>query len=149
MYFGKLTQPEDVRATGVQIWLEGNVSDRVKLANILVDNSQSELLGRVMAHEETNPLEIAQVMSQPDFPVQGYMNGLDDNQAFLVLNSLSSVAVTGEPSSIGVISKTIQGYDRMIDREAPFDRLKNHHMAQGSWESLPASLRSDIDQLIK
>lgn len=149
MFFGKITQPEEVRATGVQLWLEGNIQDRVKLATILVDHNQAELLGRVMAHEETKPLEIAQVMSQPEFPVQAYMNGLDDNQAFLVLNSLSSVAAMGESSSASVISQTIQGYDRMLDREAPFERLKNHHVAQGSWETLPANLRSEIDQLLK
>lgn len=149
MIFGEYTQPEQIRATGVQIWLDGNLDDRLKLAQLLVDNGQSEVLGRVMGHEETNVLEIAELMSKEGFPVKDYMNALDDNEAFLVLNSLSSVAAMGEASSVKVIEQVIDGYDRIWDREAPFERLKNHHQSQGTWETIPADLRQKIETLLK
>lgn len=146
---GGPTEPEKIRETGVQIWLDGKLDDKVKLANLLVSHGQSELLGRVMGHQETSPEEVAQVMSQPQFPVGEFMKGLDDNHAFLVLNSLASVASTGEKGSAGVISQTVKAYDGWRDREAPFTRLKNQLQSQGSWEQLPADLRGQIDQLLK
>ncbi|MGV3524922.1 MAG: LysM peptidoglycan-binding domain-containing protein [Candidatus Sericytochromatia bacterium] len=149
MFFGAATRPDDIRAVGVQIWLDGQVDDRVKLANTLVSNGQAELLGRIMSHEETQPVEIAQVMSQPAFPVGEYMKALDDNQAFLVLNALSGVAAMGEPQSARVIGDTVKAYDGIMDREGPFKQLREHHQSVGSWNQLPADLRQQIDQLLK
>ncbi len=149
IYFGSTTEPEKVRQTGVQIWLDGNTEDRVKLANTLVSNGQSDLLGRVMAHEETNALEIAAVMSHNQFPVSEYMKALDDNRAYLVLDSLAKVAASGEPKSAGVISQVVTAYDGWRDREAPFKQLKQAQTAAQTWDKLPASLRAQIDQLLK
>lgn len=137
-----------VNPIGVQIWLDGDLQDKLRLSTMLVKGGQSELLGRIMSHEETQPLQVAELMSQASFPVQDYMNALSDNQAFVVLNSLASVAQTGEPSSAQIIQKTIDGYDRFWDREAPFEQLKNSLSAQGQWEQLPAALRTSIDKLI-
>lgn len=150
MFFGEVNQPDQVRATGVQIWLDGSQEDRLQLAQKLVAGGQSELLGRVMSHEETKPLEIAQLMSKADFPVQDFMKDLDDNHAFLILDSLATVAAMGEPSSSKVMEKVISAYDgRLWDREGPFKQLKNDRQAQGNWETLPAELRQKIDELLK
>lgn len=146
---GGPTQLDKIRETGVQIWLDGKVDDKVKLANALVSHGQAELLGRVMTHQETSAEEVAEVMAQPQFPVSGFMKGIDDNHAFLVLNSLATVATTGEKSSANVISQTVKAYDGWRDREAPFTQLKRHFQSQGNWEKLPADLRAQIDQLLK
>lgn len=150
MFFGGATQPDQIRATGVQIWLDGNLEDRVRVANTLVNNGQSDLLGRIMGHEETSKLEIAEVMSHGQFPVKEFMGNVDDNRAFLILNALSEVAVMGEGKSAQVISDVADGYSgRFRDREAPFTRLRNQHQAVGTWNQLPADLRQKIDQLLK
>ncbi|HEY9842330.1 MAG TPA: hypothetical protein V6D23_17850, partial [Candidatus Obscuribacterales bacterium] len=149
MIVGGAAQPEQVRQTGVQIWLDGKVDDRVSLANKLVNNGQGELLGRIMSHEETTPQEISQVMSQPTFPVAGFMKAIDDTHAFQVLNSLGSLAITGDKGSAQVIAQTATAYDGWRDREAPFTRLKQHFQAQGNWDKLPANLRAQIDELLK
>ncbi|MBF2052449.1 MAG: LysM peptidoglycan-binding domain-containing protein [Candidatus Sericytochromatia bacterium] len=149
-FFGGATQPDQIRATGVQIWLDGNLEDRVRVANTLVNNGQSELLGRIMGHEETSKLEIAEVMSHAQFPVKEFMGNVDDNRAFLILNALSEVAVMGEGKSAQVLSDVADGYSgRFRDREAPFNRLRNQHQAVGTWNQLPADLRQKIDQLLK
>ncbi|PKL75644.1 MAG: hypothetical protein CVV27_14265, partial [Candidatus Melainabacteria bacterium HGW-Melainabacteria-1] len=149
MFVGGAAQPDQVRATGVQIWLDGQLADRVKLANTLVSNGQSDLLGRVMSHEETTEQDISQVMSQAQFPVSAYMKALDDNKAFLVLNSLANVAARGDTGAAGVIGQTVTAYDGWRDREAPFNQLRSHHQAQGTWNALPSDLRSKIDELLK
>lgn len=149
MFFGNVAQPEQVRALGVQIWLDGKLDDRVQLANALVKNGQAELLGRVMSHEETTTAEITQVMSQAQFPVGEYMKALDDNRAFQVLHALAGEAVKGNAAASGVIAQTVQAYDGWRDREAPFNRLKQQHQALGNWDKLPADLRGKIDELLK
>lgn len=149
-FFGGTNQPDQARATGVQIWLDGNLDDRVRLANTLVSNGQAEVLGRIMSHEETTALDVTELMSQPQFPVSDFMNKLDDNQAFIVLNSLSSVAAMGEPKSAQVIGKIVESYDgTFTDREGPFKQLRQFHQSQNSWEALPANLRQQIDKLLK
>ena len=149
MIVGGPADLENVRQTGVQIWIDGKPEDRVQLAKKLAEYGQSELLGRVMAHVETNELEIAQVMGMEGFPVEKFMGAVDDNRAFLILNSLATVALTGEASSAKVLEKVVASYDRWWDREAPFDQLKNQLKAQGNWEKLPAGLRGKIDELLK
>lgn len=149
IYFGSTTQPEQVREVGVQIWLDGKVDDRVKLANTLVSNGQSDLLGRVMSHQETTPEEIGEVMSHPQFPVGAYMKALNDGDAFQVLNSLSGLALKGNAPAAQVIAQTVTAYDGWRDREAPFNRLKQHHVAQGTWQQMPAELRGKIEELLK
>jgi len=149
-FFGGTNQPDQARATGVQIWLDGDINDRVRLSNTLVSNGQSEVLGRIMSHEETTALDVTEVMSQAQFPVTEFMNKLNDNQAFIVLNSLSSVAAMGEPKSAQVMGKIVEGYDGTFkDREAPFNQLRQFHQSQNSWEALPANLRQQIDNLLK
>ncbi len=149
-FFGGTNQPDQARATGVQIWLDGDVNDRVRLANTLVSNGQSEVLGRIMSHEETTALDVTELMSQTQFPVSEFMNKVDDNQAFIVLNSLSSVAAMGEPKSAQVLGKIVESYDGTFkDREGPFKQLRQFHQSQNSWEALPANLRLQIDNLLK
>lgn len=147
--FGKVADPDSVRQTAVGIWLDGSAADKLQLAKQLVDHDQSEVLGRVLAHQETSELETAQLMSQADFPVAKFMNDLDDSHAFLVLKSLASVAGTGEPSSARVLEKTVAAYDKLWDREAPFRQLKADLQATGDWNKLPAGLRGKIDDLLK
>lgn len=149
MFFGANTQPEKIRATGVQIWLDGNTEARVQLANTLVSNGQSDLLGRVMAHEETNAVEIAEVMSNSKFPVGDFMKALDDNRAYLILDSLAKIASTGEAKSAGVLAQVVTAYDGWRDREAPFKQLKQSQTASQTWDNLPADLRGKIDELLK
>lgn len=149
IFMGGPTQPDAVRATSVQIWLDGNLQDRLQLSNTLVENGQSEILGRIMNHQETQPLEVAQLMTQGDFPVSKFMNDLSDNRAFLVLNSLADIAATGESQSAGVILATVEAYDGFRDREAPFEQLRQHQQAQGTWNQLPGSVQRGINELLK
>lgn len=148
MVFGKPANPEGVRTTGVQIWLDGKHEDRLKLAQKLVTAGQSELLARIMNHEETSELEAARMMSEKDFPVADYMKAIDDTHAYTALRALSSVATSGEKSSAAALDKAVAAFDRVWDREAPFERLKNALTAEGTWNKLPADLRTKIDKLI-
>lgn len=147
--FGSPAEPEKVRQTAVQIWLDGKDEDKLELAKKLVSNGQSEILGRVLSHQETNEIETAQLMSQKDFPIAKFMSDLDDSHAFLVLKSLAGVAATGEKSSAKVIEQTVAAYDKIWDREAPFKQLKADLQATKQWEKLPADLRTKIDTLLK
>lgn len=147
--FGAPAEPEKIRQTAVQIWLDGKDEDKLALAKKLVSNGQSEVLGRVLSHQETNEIETAQLMSQKDFPIAKFMSDLDDSHAFLVLKSLAGVAATGEKSSAKVIEQTVAAYDKIWDREAPFKQLKADLQATKQWEKLPADLRSKIDNLLK
>ncbi len=148
MFFGKHSQPDAIRQTGVQIWLDGKPEDKLKLAQKLVTAGQSELLARIMNHEETSEMEAARIMSDKDFPLVEFMKGINDNQAYTALRSLSSVALTGEKTSLAALDKSIAAFDRVWDREAPFDRFKNALTAENKWNKLPADLRGKIDKLL-
>lgn len=145
----KAQQEDQIRQLGVSIWLEGDMQDRLKLAQTLVKTDHSDLLGRILTHEETEPLQVAELMSKTDFPTKEFVNDLKDNDAFLVLNALASVAAMGEPSSARVLHTAVEAYDRVWDREAPFKQLKEHLQANATWQKLPADLQSSIDKLLE
>lgn len=139
---------QQAREVGVQIWLEGDVNDRVRLSQNLVETGYADVVSRIMTHQETRGEDMLAVMKSPGFPVADYMNALKDNESFLILNTLSNEAIKGNPDAANLIDQTVSAYDRMWDREAPFEQLRNQMQSNGSWQSLPAGLQQRIDKLL-
>lgn len=140
---------QQAREVGVQIWLEGDTNDRVRLAQNLVETGFSDVVSRIMTHQETRSEDMLAVMKSSGFPVADYMNALKDNDSFLILHSLSKEAIKGNPDAAKLIDQTVSAYDRAWDREAPFEQLRNQLQSNGSWQSLPAALQQRIDKLLK
>ncbi|PIQ28388.1 hypothetical protein COW36_03840 [bacterium (Candidatus Blackallbacteria) CG17_big_fil_post_rev_8_21_14_2_50_48_46] len=149
--YGKITNPEAVSQLSEQIWVGATeIGHRLELAQTLVKNGQAPELGRIMSNMGVSDLEVAQLMAQPGFPTKEFMAGVDDNRATLLLISLSNVATTGEPETARLLKETADAFSgRFKDREAPFVRLKSHHENQGTWEQVPAEVRTRIETLIK
>lgn len=150
-----MTAPEAVeerqqqaREIGVQIWLDGDVQDRVRLSQNLVETGYAGVVSRIMTHQETRGSDMLAVMKDPGFPMTDYMNALEDNEAFLILNSLSQEAIKGEGAAVQLMEQAVSAYDRFWDREAPFEQLKNQMQANGSWQQLPAHLQTRINDLL-
>ncbi len=150
-----MTAPEAVeerqqqaREIGVQIWLDGDVQDRVRLSQNLVETGYAGVVSRIMTHQETRSSDMLAVMKDPGFPMTDYMNALEDNEAFLILNSLSQEAVKGDNAAVQLMEQAVSAYDRFWDREVPFEQLKNQMQANGSWQQLPAHLQTRIDDLL-
>jgi hypothetical protein len=139
---------QQAREVGVQIWLEGDVNDRVRLSQNLVETGYADVVSRIMTHQETRGEDMLAVMKSPGFPVAEYMNALKDNDSFLILNSLSNQAIKGNADAANLIDQTVSAYDRMWDREAPFEQLRNQMQSNGTWQSLPAALQQRIDKLL-
>lgn len=150
-----MTAPEAVeerqqqaREVGVQIWLDGDTQDRVRLSQNLIETDYANVVSRIMTHQETSTADMLAVMQDPGFPVKEYMNALEDNDAFLILNSLSNEAIKGNDAAAQIMDQAVSAYDRFWDREAPFEQLRNQMYANGSWQSLPPQLQQRIDDLL-
>lgn len=140
---------QQAREVGVQIWLEGDVNDRVRLSQNLVETGYADVVSRIMTHQETRGEDMLAVMKSPGFPMADYMDALKDNDAFLILNSLGNEAIKGNADAANLIDQTVSAYDRAWDREAPFEQLRNQMQSNGTWQSLPSGLQQRIDKLLK
>ncbi len=151
----QFTAPEAVeqrktqaRELGVGIWLEGDNADRVMLSQRLIDNGYSDVVGRIMTHQETTSADVINVMKNPGFPLENFMDDLKDNEAFLILNTLSNAAIEGSTDAANLMDKTVSEYDRVWDREGPFTQLRTQMQAAGTWSQLPPGLQQRINDLL-
>lgn len=149
--YGSVVNTEDTAQISEQLWVGATeISHRLDVAKALVNNGMAAELGRIMGNSGVSDLEVAQLMAQPSFPTKEFMAGIDDNKATLVLISLSNVSAMGEPETSRLLKEIATSFDgRFKDRETPFVRLKSHHETMGTWNQVPADVRSQIEALIK
>lgn len=149
--YGSVVNTEETSKLSEQLWVGATqISHRLDVAKALVSNGMASELGRIMGNSGVSDLEVAQLMAQPGFPTKDFMAGIDDNKATLVLISLSNVAAMGEPETARLLKEVATAFDgRFKDRETPFVRLKSHHETMGTWNQVPADVRSQIEALIK
>ncbi|MGE3728540.1 MAG: hypothetical protein AB7I41_23520, partial [Candidatus Sericytochromatia bacterium] len=149
--YGSVVNTEETAQLSEQLWVGATeISHRLDVAKALVNNGMASELGRIMGNSGVSDLEVAQLMAQPTFPTKEFMAGIDDNKATLVLISLSNVSAMGEPETARLLKEIATSFDgRFKDRETPFVRLKSHHETMGTWNQVPAEVRSQIEALIK
>jgi nucleoid-associated protein YgaU len=149
--YGSVVNTQETAQISEQLWVGATeISHRLDVAKALVNNGMATELGRIMGNSGVSDLEVAQLMAQPSFPTKEFMAGIDDNKATLVLISLSNVSAMGEPETSRLLKEIATSFDgRFKDRETPFVRLKSHHETMGTWNQVPADVRSQIEALIK
>lgn len=147
MGYGGVANPGKILELAEQVWNNGTQANRQAMAKLLVDEGLSKQLAGILSHSSVNNQDVATILTDSKFPLEKYMNTIDDSKSTIMLMALTDAFGNGNQAAAGAIEKTITAYMDGIDREGPIKKMKNDAVARGVWDKLPESLRKQADKM--
>lgn len=125
------------------IWNSKDLENQIKLSRILVDNKEYNKLYNFLSSQDISAENMAEIITDKNFPVKQFMKNIDDQKAS---NILIWLAQSGNPGIEDVIYQTLDEYDNFLfkDRKQPFKNLKESYY----WENLSYEIKGKINNLI-